>query len=58
MIKCVSSRPFAGEFDVLSLWLRVVIVKPLSNFLYERLAAVAQDVMDINTYLAGLHLIE
>jgi len=58
VIECIPSGPLAGEFDILPLWLRIVIVKPLSDLLDEILVGGAQDVIHLKTYLAGFCLIE
>lgn len=58
VIEYISSGPLAGEFDVLSDWLIIVIVEPLSNFLDEISSGNASDIINMNTYPAGFDLIE
>lgn len=58
MIEYIPGGPPAGEFDILSLWLRVVIVKPLFNLLNEILAGIVTDIIQMRTYFARLRFIE
>ena len=47
-----------GEFDVLSVWLSVMIVEPLSNFLNGISVGESHNLIYMKTYLAGFQLIK